>query len=333
MKFLRCSLLIVILIFACTKKPAAPTITGWEKYEDPYVNIGFKYPQNWTLVPEGSRFTIVSSPEVMNRFYDYSQKGVDGARIVVYSEKMDTLQTLAQYIEQVKTDMTAAGFDLKGTDSTKLGKLNGIRIHCGGFIDKDNRIESIQVAAVQDSNRYTVKYEAFNDLYEPYKSVLDSVLTSLKLPRSKTIEKGVDPSIPSTEYEKFDNDRLAISYPDNFDINFPPAKAPSEFAMDLKGYRQDCFIHIDIIPAKGLAPEKVVEQNAKYFKETSRGSTTIDGIKTTYLNYSPVKNIQSRVYFLVKNDKIYRIIINYVSSMKSVFLPPFEKTIASFKAK
>jgi hypothetical protein len=86
-------------------------------------------------------------------------------------------------------------------------------------------------------------------------------------------------------------------------------------------------------PSKKLSLEKVVEQNSKFFRSSYKGNTTIGGEKATYLNYSLVKNVDSRVYFVVKNDKIFRIIFNYYSPMKNDFLPAFEKVIASIRFK
>jgi hypothetical protein len=46
-----------------------------------------------------------------------------------------------------------------------------------------------------------------------------------------------------------------------------------------------------------------------------------------------MKDVQSRVYFLVKNDKFYRVIVNYYVPMRSAYLPAFEKTIGSLVVK
>lgn len=326
-------LLSILILLVCGKKQETLQIIGWDRYQDPYYDISFKHPQGWPVVPEGGRFAVFSSPDVMNRFYDYSIKGNDGIRLMVSTQKMDTLKTLDQYIAELKTDLANSGFDISATEARTLVDIPATLIHYSGVIDKDNRIEVIQVLAIKDTNLYTVKYEAFNELFTPYKMVFDTALTTLQLPQPKIALAEADPSIPADEYEKFENDKLSISYPNNFDASFPKPKAPVELSMDIKGYRQDSNIHMDIIPAKGLTAEKVVEQNAKFFKEVSRGTATIDGIKTTYINYSPVKDIQSRVYFLVKNDRFYRIIINYYAPMKSIYLPAFEKTLASLAIK
>jgi len=325
--------LVIGILATCGKKTETLTVTGWDQYKDPYLGISFKYPQTWPLVPEGGRFSLFSSADVMNRFYDYSIKGKDGIRIIVSIQKMDTLQTLEQYINGLKTDLTSSGYDISTTEAGQLAKLPASQIHYSGAIDSKTRIEALQIAAMNDSSLYTVKYEAFNELFAPYKAVYDTVLATLRLPLPKVAEPGVDPSIPSTKFEKFENDRLSISYPDNFETSVSQPKAPTEFSLDIKGYRQDSFVHIDIIPAKGVSAEKIVEQNARFFKETSRGTATIEGISTTFINYSPVKDIQSRVYFLVKNDRFYRVIFNYYAPMRKDFLPVFEKMVGSLVTK
>jgi hypothetical protein len=85
--------------------------------------------------------------------------------------------------------------------------------------------------------------------------------------------------------------------------------------------------------AQGLSIDKVVEQNSKSIKATSRGEGRIDGMRAPYFVYSPMKNIRSRIYFVVKNDKFYRIIMNYYTPMENDFLPAFEKIIGSIRLK
>jgi hypothetical protein len=178
---------------------------------------------------------------------------------------------------------------------------------------------------------YDVSFEAINGLFKSDKFIFDSLLQSLRLPKPQSKKEPTDLVTPSAAFAKFTNESLSISYPDNFETTTPAPKAPSVFTLDLRGYRQDSFIHLDVMPAQGLSYEKVLQQNAKYYQEISRGTTVIDGSNVTFLNYSPVKDISSRVYFLLKNDKIYRIIFNYYRPMKDKYLSAFEKTISTLK--
>lgn len=335
-KWLVLSVVMMLALAAsgCGKKEEAPQILAWEQYQDPYYGIGFKYPQGWPLAPEGGRFSVFSSQDVVNRFYDFTLKGKDGARLVVSTQKMEPVQTLDHYVEGLKTDLGNSGFDISAAEAATLAGLPATLVHYRGTVDKQNVIEAIQVSAVRDSMLFTVKYEAFNKVFTPCKPVLDTVLATLTLPKPKPAAGTAEEAPPPSEvFAKFDNERLTISYPDNFETSFPRPKAPTEFSLQIKGYRQDSYVQIDVIPAGGLAADKVVEQNAKFYKETSRGTTTVAGEATTYLNYSPMKDVQSRVYFLVKNDKVYRLIMNYYAPMRNAYLPAFEKTVGSLVVK
>jgi hypothetical protein len=246
---------------------------------------------------------------------------------------MEPIESLDQYVTKLETDLGGSGFDVTAAEAATLAGLPASLVHYRGAIDKANVLEAVQVSAVRDSMLFTVKYEAFNKMFTWCRPVLDTVLATLTLPKPRVAGSPEEAPAPSEESAKFDNERLAISYPSNFETSFPKPKAPTEFSLQIKGYRQDSYIHIDVMPAGGLSADKVVEQNAKFYKEASRGRATIAGVATTYLNYSPMKDIQSRVYFLVNNDKVYRIIINYYAPMRSVYLPAFEKAVGSLVVK
>jgi hypothetical protein len=97
--------------------------------------------------------------------------------------------------------------------------------------------------------------------------------------------------------------------------------------------RNDCTIDIDVRPAKKLTLAKVVEQNSKKIHETSKGTTKISGETSDYFNETPQRGIERRTYFVVKNDKFFRIILTYYVPMKKDFLPAFEKVVASMRLK
>ncbi len=331
--FLLVLVLVALVLPGCGKKQGTLNISGWDLYQDTYYGISFKYPQGWPVTQEGGRFSVYSSQEVINRFYDFTAPGPDGVRILVTVQKMDTLQTLEEYVTKLSTELKRSGFDVTATQSATLAGLPGTLIHYRGAVDAKNVIETEQVAAIRDSTLFAVKFEAFNKLFVPGKAVFDTVMATLRLPKPKGEMTQDELSAPAPEFVKFENDRLSIQHPSNFEAAVPKPKAPSEFSMDIKGYRQDSFVHIDVMPAKGLTADKVVAQNAKFFKETSRGTAMVSGVSTTYINYSQMKDIQSRVYFLVKNDKLYRVIFNYYAPMKDVFLPALEKTVHSLVVK
>jgi hypothetical protein len=220
---------------------------------------------------------------------------------------------------------------VKAVESTTIEGTPASRIIYSGSFDDRTGIQAARTLAIKDSVLYTVTFAGFNDYYEPYTAVLDTFLATAELPKPKAAQ--VDPSLPSPEFDSFSNDILSISYPNNFTTAVPESKGEVQFTLQVQGYRKDSNILVDVRPAKKLTVEKVFDQNAKFFKPTSKGETTIDGLKAPYINYSPTKGIESRVYFAVKNDKIYRVIFNYHQPLKKDFLPAFEESIASIRIK
>jgi hypothetical protein len=321
------------LILGCSQKTGQSKIAAWEQYTNTDLRVGFRYPAGWVLDPQGNRFTAYSSNDVIERFLDPEMKGKDGSRLVIAFDKMDTLKTLDQAIEAARNTLTQSGFDISEVTPRQIQGKPGTQLHYSGFVDAKNKFEALQAIVIQDSFLCTIKFEAFNKFFQEGVQAFDTALVSVMLPESKKKLSPEDEAKPSPDFMPYDGPQVKLSYPKNFNVETPAPKAPVLFSLDVKGLRQDCNIRLDVLPAQNLALDKVIEQNAKFYKETSRGETVIDGAKAVFLNYSQVKGIQSRVYFMVKNDKIYRILFNYFGAMKADFLPAFEKTVASIALK
>ncbi len=323
----------LMALIGCGKKQETVQLAAFEKYQEPFLRISFNHPQGWLLQQDGAKISFYSTGEGVLKFNPYSIEGKDAARVIVNMDKMDTLKTLDQIVRGLSSDLNSSGFEVSSAVDKQLSDIPGKLLHYRGALDGKNIITGDEVTAIRDSMLYTVTFEGFNKLYDGYKVVLDTVLASLHLPSMKAAEPGADPSIPAEDLDVFDNNFMKISYPTNFQPSPAAVKEPVQFALSIYGYRRDSGVFVDVRPAQGLALEKVVEQNAAKFKEISRGEATVDGVKATYLNYAGGKDISSRVYFLVKNDKFYRIIVNYYQPMKSAFLPVFEKMIGSMVTK
>jgi hypothetical protein len=316
----------------CSKKPDLPPVKEWAAYSDPYQHIAFTYPKGWVLKAEGSQVVVFTSADAEKKFLDPASTGADGAKVEVIKERLDSLVTAESSIDAYAKDLSGSGFKVEPDNIGSIAGLPAKAIKYSGAYSKEAKLHAVRVAVLKDSTMYTLTYAAFNDYYEPYKTALDSLLASLAFPTPATAG-GADPSLPSPVFVPFDNFAVSIQIPENFDPSMPRPKGDVKFSMDIKGYRQDCTIHIDILPSKGQPVEKAVEQNLKFYKPTSRGETKLDGQKAIYLNYSPAKNISSRAYFVVKGDKMARVIVNIFMPMKDKFLPAFEKSIASLKIK
>jgi hypothetical protein len=331
-RLLGIALIVVLGLVGCSKKEPLASIKEWDRSQDPYFKVQFNYPKGWFKGGESGKMTYTSSEASVGKFFDPTTKdSPDGAQILVSYEKQDTVETLDHYAQDERTDLSASGFDLKPIDSVTVDGTKALRFSYSGRYNDKTVVEATRVVLVKDSVLYKATFWAFNDYYEPYKAAIDTFIATAQLPRSKSAK--VDESIPSTTYETVKNDVLEVSYPNNFNPLTPAPKGEVTFTFMLQGYRNDSNILIDVRPAKKLTVEKVVEQNSKIYKPSSTGQTTIDGNKAPYLNYSMSKGVDSRVYFVVKNDKMYRIILNYYAPAKKDFLPAFEKSVASLRIK
>jgi hypothetical protein len=330
-------LLAVFALLPGCSKNAQVEIKEWDRFQDPVFKVSFMYPKDWYVVKEPTRVLMYNSMDVAEKFFTRDPRKPDGVQIIVASERSDTMQNYEKYIDLYKADQESAGFTIKGSGAAKMENLEAKQITYAGAYDVQTKITAVRVATLKDSTIYYVQFSGFNETYEPYKHVFDSVMATLTLPTKIVIAKGIDPAIPLQQVEKYVDNYLQLECPANFGSNEMPKKgdmiAGVKFSGNQQGMRNDCDINIDIRPAKKLTVEKVIEQNTKFFKSTSKGETKISGEKALYLNYSPAKNIDSRVYFIVKNDKIYRIIMNYYTPMKKDFLPAFEKVVASIQLK
>jgi len=338
---MRCTVLTLLLaglllVLGCSKKEEYPPIAAWDKYSDQFSGLSFNYPAGWLLNAEGNRVALSSTFEAAERFVDpraedKRENDID-AQLTIFRERPDSLSSLDAIVNAYMKDRTSEGFIAKPTETIMLDSTEARKFTYYGNYTQQNKVSTTRVYAIRDSVVYSLEFAGFNDYFEPYSYVMDSLIASIRLPRPKVKAADADPSLPSTTYTEFSNNFLKISYPDNFEAATPSVKGEIKFALDLKGYRQDCTVHIDIRPAKGLTVEKVFEQNrGKFARVSGKGETTISGVKAMFLNYTPAKDIGSRAYFLVKNDQVYRIIVNYFSPKRGDFLPTFEKTVSSLK--
>jgi len=334
-----------IILFLCAvfvflpgcKKNSTADIKEWAQFQDQFFKVSFNYPKDWVVVTESKKVVISSSAEAAEKFFDHDTRKADGIQIIIASVRSDSMQDYTKYIQDFKDGKTAEGFTAKEIEDAAIEGLGAKKVVYTGAYDEKTKISTICAATLKDSTIYYVQYSAFNNLFEPYKVVFDSVMTSLKLPQKIIIEKGVDPALPIAQTERYSDNYFQLEYPANFGASDMPKKGDVISAVRFMGTnkvsRNDCTIDIDVRPAKKLSLEKVVEQNSKKIKATSKGDAKINGEKSVYFNEIPQKGIERRTYFVVKNDKFFRVILTYFAPMKKDFLPAFEKVIASIRFK
>jgi hypothetical protein len=335
MNLLAAALALLALMFSSCSKPQAPVIKDWDLYQDPFYGFELQYPKGWLVNAETNRIKIYSSQEVATWFFDPSSGGKNGVEVLFGFENFATagVTTLDAYTAQTKDKLSGIGV-ISGGQQATLGKEPGQELSYSSKISKGVTIYGRRIITMRDSVFYYVNLAGFNEDYDLYNAVFDTVLSSVKLPKPKVAVSKVDESKPSTEWTKYPGEFFEIQYPDNFDYAFPAKKGETIFSMNIHHkYRQDCAIQIDILPAKKLSVDKVFDQNKGKFKPKSTKDAKIDGLDAKYLTYTPEPKVEGRAYFVVKNDKVYRLVVTWYQPMADDYVPVFEKAIASLKIK
>jgi hypothetical protein len=323
------------LVFSSCNKPQAPVIKEWELYQDPFYGFELQYPKGWLVNAEANRIKVYSSQEVATHFFDPASGGKIGVEILFGFEKFSAVGVGTLDAYKVQTKEKLSGIGVLGAEKPGiLGKEAGEEIAYTSKINKSTTIYGRRIIAARDSVFYYVNFSGFNEDYTLYAAAFDTVLNSIRLPQPKSKSKDPNEAAkPSAEVSKYTGEFFEIQYPYNFQYTLPAKKGETIFALQIKGLREDSDIMIDILPAKKLTVEKVFEQNKGKFKPKTMGDATIDGNPAKYLTTSPAPNIERRVYFTVKNDKMYRVILTWNKPMTGDFQPAFEKSVASLKIK
>ena len=260
---------VFVILPGCKKNPAAD-IKEWTQFQNQFFKVSFNYPKNWIVATDSKKVTVSSSAEAADKFFDHDANKPDGVQIIVAAVRSDSMQDYAKYIQDFKNTKIAEGFAVKEIEDATIEGHGAQKIAYSGAYDENTKINAICAATLKDSTIYYVQYSAFNNLFEPYKFVFDSVMASLLLPQKIVIEKGVDPAIPIAQIERYSDNYLQLEYPANFAATDMPKKGDVISAVRFMGTtkvsRNDCTIDIDVMPAKKLSLDKVVEQNSKFFK-------------------------------------------------------------------
>ncbi|MGE5315583.1 MAG: hypothetical protein ACM3Q4_12875 [Acidobacteriota bacterium] len=323
------------LFVASCGKTSAPEVKEWAFYQNAY-GMEFQYPQGWQIIDEAKTVRIYPSPDVALRFGPPPQEdATSGVEIRFGFEKFKDVNmgTLAMYKDTVAAKIKEMNtLDKQWQMTIRNEPAEVITYHAK--IGPRTTIYGRRVVVAHDSSFYYMNFEAFNDDFTAYQPIIDSITASWKLPKPKESYK--DPnaaSKPSPDFTRYQSAVIEMQYPDNFEYKLLPKKGKTEFAVSFQGLRQDCTIDIDVFPAEKLTVDKVFDQNKGKFNPRQQGNATIDGNQAKFLVTQVNPSIDRKVYFTVKNDKVYRVILTWYKPMTSDFQPAFEKAVSTLKIK
>jgi hypothetical protein len=320
---------LILIATDCGKKEkTAPVPLGeMEMYADPGIGFQLKHPKGWLSNAQVGKAQFFNAPDVSQKFLDPLGTYPIGVMISVEMMKVDDPIRQAK---QIKDEMQAARFVLNPEQNVKAGQLDATKLPYLANYGKGNVINGHKVFVPYDSSLFVLEFAGFGDLYEAYQGIFDASLASFVPPKKKV--PGRDETLPSETFAEHDAKLFTFLYPDNFNFTDPP-KGKNELVLGLRGVRQDCNILVDVFSAQGLTVEKVFDQNKGKFKGATTGSATIGGQKALFLTYPPTKDVERRIYFLVKDDKVYRITLDWYKPHRGDYLAAYERFLNSIKFK
>ncbi len=326
---------IAAILAGCGEHKIVPVPVGeMNEYRDPGFGFKIKYPKEWKMLGTTGKAVFAKSQEVLDKFMD-PRSGEAGAtasvEVIQYGGKK-----LEEIVQQSKDEMKQMNYQLDADGQRKdeaypvAGKTGMMVSYLIKATTKTN-ILGHQVYVAGDTAIYKLDFEGYGDQYPAHVAVFEAMLKSFELP--VIVIKKPDIWQASAGMDTYKGGSyFTMDYPDNLEFVQVP-KGNNDFAMEMRADRRDCSIHIDVFGAKKLAVEKVWDQNKGRYKSRGTGSTEIDGNKALWVDYSVMKDISSRAYFAVKNDKVVRVTVNYYAPQKDVYFPVFEKCVNSIKLK
>lgn len=320
---------ILALLIGCGgEKKMEPVAVGeMETYKDPAYGFQIHHPKGWIVNAEAGRAAFYNAEGVDKKFLDPLGVGAIGVQIAVSVTK---IADPVGAIKKFRDDRVSEGFVLQPDQAVTVAGQAATKIPYSAAYDKKTVINGHHVFIPGDSVLYDLTFAGFGLYYGAYSAVFDASLSSFQLP--KPVEKGRDETLPSETFADQDAKMFTFQYPDNFNFTNPP-KGKNEIVVGLRGVRQDCNILFDVFPAQKLTLEKVVDQNKGRYKGATQGKATIGGEPAVTLTLSATKDVDRRVYFAVKNDKVVRITMDWYKPQRAEYLAAYDKVISSIKFK
>ncbi len=328
--FLNFCIISVFLIVGCEKKIEPIKVGEMNEYRDPAFGFKIKYIKDWKNFGEAGKAIFAKSQEAMNKFMD-PRTGEEGAQLTVLVIRY-TGNTPEDIIQSGKEELKQTWHNIQimpDEQQTVAGK-QASNIRFGIPVTSKKQITGFDLYVPGDTAMYKITCLGYGDQYTAHNEVFSAMINSFELP--VVIVKKTDVWTPSGNMETYKSDYFTMLYPDNLEF-VTVKKGANDLAMGMRADRLDCSINIDVFGAKGLTVEKVWEQNKDKYRTKTTGQLQIDNQNSFWADYSPRKDISSRVYFIVKNDKVVRTTINYFTPQKDVYFPTFENIVKSIKLK
>jgi len=324
------TLLIGLLAAGCGgKKEVTPVPVGeMTEFRDQALGYHLKYPKAWIQDAEtGVRARFFNAPDVDRRFLDPTGPYPDGVAAIVEITKTTTPDSTWKH--QI-SEMAKMGFVVGKEEAVTVAGKPAVKVPYSGNYTAQVKETGYHVFLSLDSMLYDLRFAGFGGLFEAHKAVFDATLASFELP--VPTEKGRDETLPSEAMTEYDAKLFTFQYPENFNFE-NVAKGNNELAIGLRGMNKSCSIQFTVFGAKGLTVEKVFEQNKGKFAGAVAGKATVGGQPALTLTYPATKDVERRFYFVVRDDKVYRIATDWYKPQREQYLAAYDKVLSSIKFK
>jgi len=321
---------LVLLFIGCGgKKKTEPVPVGaMTEYRDATLGYRLQYPAEWSVNGSAGRVRFYSTEGVDQRFLEPTGPFPDGAALMV--DITPTNAPDSMWTAQV-TDLTKQGFIVEKPFPVTVAGKPATQVNYTGHYTAQIKEMGHHVFISLDTVLYDLRFAGFSDLYTAYKAVFDAVTASFQLPRPA--DKGRDQTLPSDALSEYSTQFFAFQYPENYNFTNPP-KGANDLVIELRGVNLSTSIRFDVFGAKGLTVQKAFAQNRSRFPgNAAAGKATINGLEALTLTYAPTGQVDRRIYFVVKNDKVIRITLDWVKAQRQEYLAAYDKVINSIKFK
>lgn len=326
--FLSSILLIAITLFSCGKKMEPVKVEKFKDYKDVIYGFKIQYPEQWLQLGQSGNAQFYQSQGVKEKFIYPGQPGELGTEVLVQIKKLEG-KTFDDYVNELRDEIKQSGRIDSETNETIQDK-SAIRMNFTVPITTKMNLEGYKYIFQVDTLIYTLSFSGFGEWYGAHTEVFNAMLKSFQLPLP--VIKTAEGWAASTNLEKYETPFFTLNYPDNLEFTSPP-KGKNDLSIGMRADRLDCSIQFDVFDAQDLPVEKVFDQNKGRYKAKSFGEVLIDGQKSMFLNYPSMKDVESRAYFVVKNNKVIRITMNWFNPQKENYLTPFENIVTTMKLK
>lgn len=336
-------LALAITIVGCgNKKGSGPvTIKKFDTYDDPVLKFSVRYPTDWPKgIQPGSQAVFYSSEAITDGFTRYDARQQTGAKIDVRA-MLGGQEAMDSSIAELKRPFTEQSV-FQAPQQTTLNGMPATKLSYGFDVD-ETKFTAERYYIIKDG---VVTYfeTAVIGTYADYAAVFDTARASFKpgmvASRAATNDSSgaavkdsdlVEP--PAATMKPYSNAYFSIQYPSNFSPGSAHAGGAAS-STNFSGARNDSYFQVDVIEPKDDATlSAIVEGNKKNYGGRAAAAASVGGMKGYVFSYNGGRDVSSRAYFAGAGKRIYRITVNWYTPQKDLYLPAFEKAIATFQAK